>query len=221
MKKRRIIFGDYNTAAHGWTLSGWKLSAAEEKTNFKEKVSGDGSWDLSTALTDGIPRYKDRTLTVRLERSDGNRQTRDAKIREMVNKLDGMRVDIYLPDHPFHHINGKLHVERDYNDLVHAAVNVTAICGPWKLANIETARTLTATAEVQTALLVNDGRRAVVPTITVAEGGHVRLEYNGETIELSAGTYQWPEMLLRSGHHDLVYSGTGEVRVVYREAVLE
>ena len=221
MEKRKIIFGDYNTAVHGWTLTGWQLSAAEEKTNFIDKVSGDGSWDISTALTDGIPRYKDRTLTATFECSEGNRTSREAVIRHMVNELDGTRVDIKLPDDPSHHINGRLHVERQYNNLAHAAVTVTAICGPWKHANIEKVVELNATPEPQTVRLINEGRRAVVPTLTVNQGSTIAIEYDGATLELTEGEYQWPHLLLMRGHQPLTYSGIGSLRVSYREAVLE
>lgn len=220
MIKRKIIFGDYNTAVHGWTLTGWKLSAAVEKTNFKDKVGGDGSWDLSTALTDGIPRYKDRQLTATFECSEGTRMEREVKIRNMINRLDGMREDIHLPDDAAHHINGKLHVEKKYNDLAHASVTVTAICGPWKLADLETVVTLKAEAFKQTAWLVNNGRRAVVPTIQISDG-QVQLLYGNSSIVLDPGTYQWPEMLLTPGAHSLGYRGIGVASIRYREAVLE
>lgn len=222
MQKRKIIFGDYDTAANGWTLTGWKLSAAEEKTKFVEKAGGDGSWDLSTVLTDGIPRYKDRSMTVTLECSEGDRLSREDKIRHMVNLLDGMREDIELPDDAFHHVNGKLHVAREYNDLAHAAVTVTAVCKPWKYANAETVVNLTATTTEQTARIINGGRQAVVPVLTVAgSGASVRVVYGTTTRTLSAGTYQWPELLLTPGSHSLRYSGSGTLRVTYREAVLE
>lgn len=219
MIKRKITFGTYDTAANGWTLTGWKLSAAEEKTNLVDKPGGDGSWDLSTALSDGIPRYRDRTLTVTLECSEGDRLNREAKIRQMVNQLDGMREDIELPDDTFHHINGKLHVVREYNDLAHAAVTVTAICKPWKFANAETVVTLTASSTAQTVRLVNNGRRAVVPTLTV--GGSVTLEYKTASKALSAGSYQWPDLLLTPGDHVLTLRGSGSLVIRYREAVLE
>lgn len=220
MPKRKIVFGDYNTAVHGWTLTGWKLTAAEEKTNFKDKVSGDGSWDLSTALTDGIPRYKDRKLTATFECSEGTRMDREAIIKQMINSLDGMRVDIKLPDDPNHHINGKLHVARNYNDLAHASVTVTATCGPWKHADLEKATTLTATSSKQKVMLVNEGRRAVVPTLVVNRGS-ILITYGGTSVTLSAGTYQWPELVLTPGHHELTYSGAGQLVITYREAVLE
>lgn len=218
-----MIFDTYDTALHGWVLTpGWKLSAAEQKTNYMEKASGDGSWDLSTALSDGIPRYRDRTLTATFECSDGDRRSREEKIRHMVNLLDGLRVNIALPDDDFYHLTGRLHVAREYNDPAHAAVTVTAVCDPWKYANEETKVSLTASAEKKVVRLANNGRKAVVPTITVeGAGAAVLLEYGTKSRAFSAGTYQWVDLLLTKGSHLLTYSGTGQLKITYREAVLE
>lgn len=220
MQKRKIIIGEYDTAAHGWTLTGWKLSAAEQKTQYIEKANGDGSWDMSTALTDGIPKYKDRSLTATLECSDGTRLEREEIIRDMVNLLDGMRVMIYLPDDEHHYIVGRVHVGREYNDLAHAAVTVTAVCEPWRYANTETVVALTAATTKKTTTLYNRGKRAVVPILKVT-GTSVLLEYGTASKALSAGSYQWPDLLLTTGSHLLAYSGTGSVVISYREAVLE
>lgn len=222
MIKRKIVFGDYDTAANGWTLTGWTFSEPEEKTNFIDKPGGDGSWDMSTILTDGIPKYRDRMLTATLECSEGDRLSREEKIRHMVNLLDGMREDIELPDDPFHYINGKLHVARNYNDPAHAAVTVTAVCQPWKFSRAETVVTLTATTTANTVNLVNNGRRAVVPLLEVTgNGAEVLLSYKGYTLSLTAGTYTWPDLLLTPGKHSLTFSGSGVLKITYREAVLE
>lgn len=220
MQKRKIIIGDYDTAANGWTLTGWKLSAAEQKTLYIEKVNGDGSWDMSTALTEGIPKYKDRNFTATFECSDGTRLEREEVIRNMVNLLDGLRVMIYLPDDEHHYIVGRVHVVREYNDLAHAAVTVTAICEPWRYANTETVVALTATTTKQSVTLYNRGKRAVVPTLKVT-GTSVLLEYGTASKALAAGDYQWTDLLLTAGTHRLTYSGTGSVVISYREAVLE
>ena len=222
MQKRKIAIGDYDTAANGWTLTGWNLSAAEQKTLYEEKQGGDGSWDLSTALTDGILRYRDRELTATLECSEGTRMEREAEIRRMINLLDGMRREIHLPDDDLHHIVGRVHVVREYNNLAHAAVSVTAICEPWKYSDIETTTRLTASAEKQSVTLINSGRRAIVPTLTVeGDNASVLLEYGTSSMALGVGTYQWPDLLLTPGNHGLTYSGTGKIIVTYREAVLE
>lgn len=222
MEKRTIRLGTYDTAAHGWTLTKWTLSAAEQKTNYVDKTGGDGSWDLSTAMTDGIMRYRNRTLTATFECSEGDRLSREAIIRNMVNSLDGMKEDIELPDDTAHHLVGRIHVVKDYNDPAHAAVTVTATCEPWKYANTETAVTLTAASTAKTANLVNNGRRALVPTIKVeGDDASVVLAYGTKSMALSAGTYQWPDLLLTPGTHKVTYSGTGTATITYREAVLE
>ena len=222
MQKRKIVIGDYDTAAQGWTLTGWKLSAAEPKTNYIEKPSGDGAWDLSTALTDGIVKYKDRDFTASLECSEGNRLEREAMIRRMINRLDGQRWDLRLPDDDFHHVVGRFRVTREYNDLAHAAVKVTAVCEPWKYSDTETVVVLAAATAKQTAQVINNGRRAIVPTLTVTGGGaSVLLEYGAASLALSAGTHKWPHLLLTTGSHALTYSGSGKLTISYREAVLE
>ena len=219
MQKRRIIIGDYDTSLYGWTLAAWALSPAKQKTNYKAKPLGDGTWDLSTALTDDIPRYNDRELAVTLELSEGTRMEREEIIRHMVNLLDGLRWPIQLPDDEHHHIVGRVHVAREYNDLAHAAVSVTAICEPWKYANAETVVTLTATQAKQTATLYNRGKRALVPTLTVT--GQVLLEYGTGSLAMSSGVYRWPDLLLTTGSLGITYSGAGTVSIAYREAVLE
>jgi hypothetical protein len=216
------MLGEYDTAAEGWTLAGCELTAPEEKTNFIEKVGGDGSWDLSTVLTDGLPTFRDRVLTVRLERSDGNRQDREAAIKNMVNRLHGLRVDIILPDDDRHFLSGKLHVAREFSDLAHAAVNVTATCDPWLYAVTTTRIDLVGSTSQQTAQLVNNGRQAVVPTLLVKGADpSMLLEFGDESVALSNGAYQWPELLLTPGVHGLNYTGAGQLAITYREAVLE
>lgn len=222
MEKRRIILGTYDTAQHGWTLTGWKLGAAEQKTHYIDKPNGDGAWDVSTALTDGLIRYKDRPLTATLECSEGTRKERETLIRQMINSLDGMRVEIHLPDDDAHHVIGRLQVVREYNDLAHAAVTVAATCEPWKYADEETVVVREVSTNQNAVILTNEGRRAVVPTLKVeGEDSSVLIEYQGNSQAMSAGTYQWPLLLLTPGEHSISYSGRGRLVITYREAVLE
>ena len=70
MQMRKIIFGDYDTWVDwGLTLTGWQLSAPEYKSNFVSVPGRDGDLDLSTALTDGEPRYNNRELTAKIGRA--------------------------------------------------------------------------------------------------------------------------------------------------------
>lgn len=218
MKKRTTKIGPYDTASYGWTLTGWKLSDPEQKLNYVEKVGGDGAWDLSTTLTDGIPRYKSRSLTITLELSEGTRDDREEAVNELVNLLDGFVWPIVPPDRPDHYLTGRVHVAVNHSGLSYAAVTVTAVVDPWFYRERETVVELTATSAIQTATLYNKGRLAVFPELTVT--GDVTLQYGAANIQLAAGSHKWSALLLKQGVHRLEYSGTGDITIKYREAVL-
>ena len=218
IQKRKVIIGEYDTAAYGWTLNACNLSDPEQKTNYVEKSGGDGSWDLSTVMTEGIPKYKTRTLTVRLENSGGTRADRETLINQMVNLLDGLTWKVVLPDRSDYYVTARLHVWVEHNTPAHAAVVVTGVCEPWLYKEQETIVKGTATTATQSLTLQNNGRRAVVPQIETT--GDIQLTYGTTIINLSAGVYEWPELLLTPGDHVLEYSGSGVLTIRYREAVL-
>ena len=223
MEKRKIIIGTYDTALEGlWTLTAWNLSKAVANESYADVPGHNGQIDLSTVLTDGEPYYKNREFEAVLESSEGSRLVREERINQMVNKLDGWRFNITLPDDPDHYISGRVRVERLYNDLAHASVRVSATCDPWRYNNSETVVGLVATSTEQTAALINNGRRAVVPTIKVSGSASVKFKVGQEvrTWALSAGEYTLPDIYLKSGSAPLTYSGTGEITLTYREAVL-
>ena len=221
MEKRGIVLGTYNTAEQGWTLTGWTFSAAEYQSNLVEVPGRNGPLDLSTALTDGEPRYGARTLTATFERSDGTRLDREAAINTMVNWLDGWRMDIRLPDDDAHYVTGRVHVVKEYNDLAHASVTVTAVCDPWRFANYETVVSLTAGETTQVARLTNSGRRSVVPVLQITgDAAAVHLVHGSASWALGAGTYQLPDIVVRQGGAEITYSGVGALSFTYREAVL-
>lgn len=222
MAMRGVTIGTYDTAAQGWTLTGWSFSAPQFVSNMVE-VPGriDGPLDLSAALTGDEPRYQARTFTATLERSDGDRLSREDAITTMVNWLDGWRQNIILPDDVAHYITGRVSVAREYNDPAHASVTVTAVCDPWRYANEETVVNLAATATAQNATFVNTGRRTAVPVLTVTGDGSLNLQFGAASWSLGAGTYQLPDIILTQGNHEVTYSGNGmALTATYREAVL-
>lgn len=218
MIKRSIRIGSCDTAAHGWTLAACKLSDPEQKVNYVEKSGGDGSWDLSTVLTDGIPRYKNRTLTVSLECSEGTRDDRERLINELINEHDGMERKIVLPDRPDYYLRGRIHIAVDRSTLAHAVLTISGTCEPWLYRARETVVERQATSEVQTEYIYNRGRRAVVPVLTVT--GNVSLTFQGASVTLNTGAFEWTALLLTPGQNKLEYSGDGLLTITFREAVL-
>ncbi len=227
MEKRKIQIGAYDTARDGlWTLSGWSLGRAEANESYAIVPGHSGPLDLSTVLTDGEPYYGSRPFEAILESSEGTRLDREQRISQMVNALDGLRFSIVLPDDPDHYVMGRVRVERLYNDPAHASVRVTATCDPWRYNAAETVVIRDASETEQTVTLTNAGRLSVVPRITVT-GGDVLLTFNANGEErrwaLSPGEYSpkdLPDIYLKTGEALLRYSGEGQIRITYREAVL-
>ena len=220
---RKFIFGSYDTDVNGlWTLTEWELEPAQIITNYVD-VPGrlKGPLDLSTALTDGEPRFGSRTLVATFESSEGNRLARKSRMDTMVNWLSGWRMNIVLPDNPDHYLVGRITVEPLYNDMAHASVQVTAVCEPWLYKNAETVVTLTAASTEKTATLSNPGRLTVTPLLEITgTSASVLIKFGAASWTLGPGTYQLPDLVLPQGDHLLTYSGTGSVKLTYREAVL-
>lgn len=223
MEKRKIIIGTYDTALDGlWTLTAWSFSKAVANEYYADVPGHNGPLDLSTVLTDGEPYYGSRIFEATFESSEGSRLEREERINRMINILDGWRANIILPDDPHHYINGRVRVERLYNDPAHASVRISATCDPWRYNNSETVVGLIATATEQTASLINNGRHSVVPTIKVTESANLKFTVGTEerSWALSAGEHILPDIYLKNGSAPLTYSGTGQITLTYREAVL-
>lgn len=224
MQKRKILIGTYDTALEGqWTLKSWAFSSPVYVESYASVPGHSGQLDLSTVLTDGEPYYDNRQFEATLESSEGTRLEREERINEMINRLDGWRFNIILPDDPIHYINGRVRVEKLYNNLAHASVRVSAVCEPWRYNEAETVVGLIPTTNEQTAALINKGRLSVTPTIAVI-GGSATLKFKvgaeAKTWTLSEGTYILADIYLKTGSAPLTYSGTGQITLTYREAVL-
>jgi hypothetical protein len=224
MEKRKIVIGTYNTALDGlWTLTAWALSKAVAREHYADVPGHNGPLDLSTVLTDGEPYYESREFEAVLESSEGSRLEREDRINQMINKLDGWRFNITLPDDPLHYINGRVGVERLYNDPAHCSVRVTALVDPWRYNNSNTVVGLSATSTEQTVTLINNGRLAVVPHIKVTDGPVIlkfKVGTEERTWSLNPGDYTIGDIYLKTGYAPLTYSGSGKITLTYREAVL-
>lgn len=219
MEKRKVVFGTYDTNEKGaWTVARLDLTSPTFQTNLVQVPGRNGSLDLSAILTDGEPVYGDRQLTVVLENSDGDRASREQLIRELFSQLDGRQMYIQLPDDTNNRLYGRLRVAKNYNDLAHASVTVTAVCEPW-LYGPETARTVSLTSTSRNTTITNSGRSIIVPTFVVSSRASISV--NGRVWSLSAGTHKLASVVVKPGASlTLSCSGSGTLGINYREAVL-
>ena len=225
LKKRALKIGTYDTDHDGqFTLAALELTDPDYQANFQDVPGRDGALDFSTVLTDGEPRYGNRTLTATLETSEGTRQQRQDRIGRMINTLDGFRWEIQHPDYPAHYLSGRVQVKQLYNDLAHGAVSVTANCDPWLYSRLERTYTLAPTTQDKVVTLSNRGRRILVPRVEVVGGEDTSFHYvhNGSYTALGPGVYTLPGLPLRPGDTVIKYCMFGDctAKISYREAVL-
>lgn len=219
MEKRKLILDSYDTAADGlWTLAACVLTKGEQVQTFIDVPGRYAPIDLTDYETDGQPYYGPANLDATLESSEGDRYARQARIDEMINALDGMRINIVHPDHPNHYLVGRVQFYPQYNDLAHAAVQIKAVCEPWLYKAEETFVRLISSTSEQVASVTNPGRLAVVPTVVIT--GTVTLTYGANSWTLPAGEHILPDLYLTPGTHQVTYKGTGTITLRYREAVL-
>lgn len=221
MEKRKLLLNDYNTATDGlWTLSSCVLTKGEQVQAFLEVPGRYTPLDLTDYTTEGQPYYGNASLEVVLESSEGDRAARQARIAELVNTFDGKSITIVHPDHPNHYLIGRVQIRPQYNDMAHAAVQLSAICDPWLYKKEKTVKAVTASSTEKAADIINSGRLAMVPDVSVTSSGTFTLKYGQYTWNLSSGDHILPDLYLTPGTHRVTYKGTGTLTISYREAVL-
>lgn len=223
MEKRKLMIDGYDTALEGlWTLSALSLSEPEIKTEYVSVPGRSGDLDLSDVLTDGEPTYQNRTLEATLESSEGSRLERNERISYMINLLDGFNHKIILPDDTTHYLFGRLRIKTDYSDNAHASVSITVNCEPWLYSVAETRVLIESSSGSFTyGTLRNRGRKSVIPEIQIITNSEMTIKFGDNTWALSAGTYTFPEIYLKTGSYPVTLSGEGKAIFTYREAVLK
>ena len=216
--RRFFLFDKFNTW-HDWrlTLTAKDTSDPEPKTNYVTIEGMSGTLDLTEALTGGVA-YNDRTVMASFWSSEGTYQEREAVVKQITASLHGKKVKIIEPDDPDHYFLGRCMVRNLGRSQVHVALDIEAICDPWRYAVNETNRSVTIKNGTTSVVIVNNGVKTLSPTITVV--GDVTLTYEGSTVELAEGAYKVAGIKLRQGPNVIDVSGSGTVTFTYREAGL-
>ena len=216
---RKAVIGNYDTAAKGWTLCAYALDPPAWRENLVEVPGMDGAIDLS-ACPAGDVAYSPRALSITLERSDGTRTTREAAISTMVNALDGKSLKITLPDGVDHYVWGRVRVARQYSNLAHAQVIVSATCDPYRYKAAPTTVTGTVPESGTLSLTLANERRPVVPAVEVSAAATIT--FGGKDIAVGAGTHRSLDIRLVAGSNTLAVTAAAgtTVSVTYQEASL-
>lgn len=129
MKKRGLILNGYDTAAHGFTMTELSLQTPEIVEEYAQIDGMHGSLDYCEA--NGTVIYQTRPLEATFELSEGNFAEREETIAELIRLIHGKKCAIVHPDRGGKLLTGRVQVMREFHNLAHAKVKISATCQPW------------------------------------------------------------------------------------------
>lgn len=215
---RGIKFGEHHTADDWGLILNAKVINTPAPKYVKVSVDGrDGDLNLSRTLT-GDMKYSNREASFTFLVTDGSQEERAELINEIVNLIHGNELQIIEPDDPDHFLIGECSVNSIQNSKSYGSFIVSADCEPYRYGIEEIKRTITASATESNLVLTNNGRKTLIPTVTVT--GTVNLTIGTTKVSLGAGTYKLTSLILRPGSNVVGVSGSGAITFTYREGVI-
>lgn len=202
----------------GLLLSTFEIGAAEPKTNYIDIPGGDGSIDLTEALTGEIA-YDNRTITATFTLNQPRDEWRP--IMDVVRAYcHGRKFNIVAPNDDDHYYIGRVNVGPLEIDGVIATFEMTIVCDPYKYKKDLTVHDFTIDASGTLITTLINARRRVVPTVTV--NNTTQMIKGSASVSLNAGTHKVTSIPLIVGDNAITFNaieGT-TIQISYQEGGL-
>lgn len=230
-----ITLGDKNTWDN-WHLipkSRPLFNPPSVKTNYIEIPGGDGSLDLTTALT-GRPVYKNRTGSWEFYVENGFKDWA-VLYSEIMTYLHGQKLKAILEDDPGYYYEGRFAVNAWKSDSNWSIITIDYEVAPhkrsliaagddwlWDTFNFETDEIRSYTdLPVNGSLTINIiGDTLFVPPTIVASTAGMSVTYKGNTYTLEKGNNYISELTTSEGENTFLFNGTGTITILYERGML-
>lgn len=222
----------YNDWKLGWV--GVTIDFPEAKTYLVDLPGGNGSIDLTTALTGGDVKYKERNISLEFDLKDEDFVYWADIITDIADYLHGQRLKIILDIDTTFYYYGRLMLDTEKTDKAESKIVLSGSVDPYKYElyssledwlwndfNFENGIIREyEDLQVNGSLELNiPGRRMpVVPVIECSDA--MTVKYNGNTFELPAGKARAFDINTHDGDNILTFTGNGTVSIDYRGGVL-
>ena len=216
----------------GWV--GVNIDFPEAKTYFVDLPGGNGSIDLTTALTGGDVKYKERSISLEFDLKDEDFAYWADIITDIADYLHGQRLKIILDIDTTFYYYGRLALDTEKTDKAESKIVLSGSVDPYKYELYSSLEDWLwndfsfvngiireyKDIKVNGSLELNiPGRRMpVVPVIECSTAMTVR--YNGNAFELPAGKARAFDINTHEGDNILTFTGNGTVSIDYRGGVL-
>lgn len=196
----------------GLVLNSKEITLPEPKTYLVDVPCADGSLDLSTALTGGDIKYKNRSIKLNFTvlRPWNQLETLRSTI---ANHLHGkiMKV-IFDADFEFYY-TGRCRISTFNTDTNPATLTIEVDAEPYKFDIMETVVEETVSGEKT--IFIDEQKMKVVPTIAVSND--MTVTYKSKMHQLFAGDNIIPEIMLSSAEDNkLTFNGNGMLTIRFR-----
>jgi len=211
------IIGNYDTRDWGLQLLNYDAPPPEAKTYYVDIPGGNGALDFSEAF--GAPLYNNRTLTLTLVYPTDTDLPPRRKVEQIAGLIHGRAFRIWLSDEPTHYYDaGRCAVSVAYSGQ-RPVITIEATCAPYRLKTVESYALLTADDATLTAVLTNEGMPAM-PVFVLSS--NATITFGSVSHTASAGTYQWPDIVLKQGDNTLTITADSgaTVAISWQEGAL-
>lgn len=198
-------------------LSSYKIGDAEPKEVYVDLPSGDGSIDLTEALTGEVSygdRFFEAVLTFGPPRSGWIE-----KLNEIRSFLNGRTRKLVEPIDTDHYYIGRFKTDFESEGVL-GLLTLTGTLKPYKYKNSLTVRNITLPASGTSNLTLKNSRKRVIPTITTDK--QITIKFNNQTRTINAGEHRLTSLVLVEGENKIHFTGTTgtKIDIEYQEGAL-
>lgn len=200
----------------GMLMTDFSVSPPEPQTFYVDVPFRDGSLDFSTAMTGGVVKYKNRTVTAAFKTQDRTSDSWKSRYHTFINYVQGQKLKIIFDYDPEYYYLGRITCDASKDDQVIGTATITATCDPYKYKLSPTVREYDVKGTLSIGPL--NGRMPTVPTVTT--DAEITVKFNGSTIVFPPGTRKDPSLLFVEGYNHMELTGTGHIKFEYQEGEL-
>lgn len=219
-----------------WNL-GWigvTIDFPEAKTYLVDLPGGNGSIDLTTTLTGGDVKYKDRNISMEFNLRDEDFIYWADVTTAIADYLHGQRLRIILDIDTTFYYYGRLMLDTEKTDKEESKIVLSGSVDPYKYelysslekwrwddlsfvnGIIREYKDLKVNGSLE--VIIPGRRMPVVPIIECSTA--MTVKYNGNTFSLPPGKSRAFDINTHEGNNHLIISGNGNISIDYRGGVL-
>lgn len=199
-------------------MTDFSVSPPEPRTSYVDVPFRDGLLDFSTALTGGIVRYQNRTVTASFVTKDAAEDGWRERYHSFINAFHGRKEKLIFDYDPDYYYLGRITCDASKDDQLIGAASITADCDPYKYKLSPTVREFDVSGSEGLEIILQNDRMPTVPTVTT--DAEITVAFGESTIVFAPGTRKAPALLLTEGQNPLSLTGNGHIKFEYQEGAL-